>query len=224
MLNMDPSQSLIIDTLSQVWSASPKTGVWRKPLEREAAESGHVTSVVRYDPNSSFSTHEHPLGEEIIVLKGMFSDEDGDYPAGTYLRNPPGSNHTPYSHQGCELFVKLNQMDTLDQTAVRKQIIWDRVAKESASYCTQTNPIQRSQPILLYSHNNEAVYIVRLEPGQFIHPNDGFSRYEIFILKGTLQFKQQHLPTLTWMRLKFDQAQSLNATEHCVIWLKEAGR
>ncbi|NMU53125.1 cupin domain-containing protein, partial [Vibrio parahaemolyticus] len=101
MLNMDFSKRIVIDTAQQEWIASPSKGVWRKPLEREAKESGHTTSVVKYEPNSHFSTHPHPHGEEILVLEGVFSDEHGDYPAGTYLRNPPGSQHAPYSKEGC---------------------------------------------------------------------------------------------------------------------------
>src|SRR5690606_7629786 len=73
------------------------------------SERGRVTSVVRYDPESAFPAHDHPEGEEILVLAGTFSDEHGDYPAGTYLLNPPGFRHAPFSRQGCVLFVKLRQ-------------------------------------------------------------------------------------------------------------------
>lgn len=88
-LNMDRSQRMAVDTGNLEWEASPVAGVWRKKLEREAAESGQVTSVVRYAPGTCFTAHSHPLGEEILVLEGVFSDEHGDYPAGAYLRNPP---------------------------------------------------------------------------------------------------------------------------------------
>ncbi|TMP76706.1 cupin, partial [Pseudoalteromonas ruthenica] len=66
----------------------------------EGAEFGHATSIVRYAPGAVFSEHSHPLGEEILVLDGIFSDEQGDYPAGSYIRNPPGSKHTPFSDTG----------------------------------------------------------------------------------------------------------------------------
>lgn len=77
MLNMNFAQRVVIDTESMPWVASPAKGVWRKPLEREDVESGHTTSVVRYDAGSHFSTHPHPMGEEIFVLEGVFSDEQG---------------------------------------------------------------------------------------------------------------------------------------------------
>jgi anti-sigma factor ChrR (cupin superfamily) len=119
MLNMQFDKTVIVNTAEMEWEASPMTGVWRKPLAREAAEHGHTTSVVRYDANSHFSSHPHPKGEEIFVLDGVFSDEEGDYPAGTYIRNPPGSSHAPFSEQGCELLVKLDQFDPLDDISLR---------------------------------------------------------------------------------------------------------
>ena len=84
MLNMDFSQKVVIQTGEKEWIPSPAGGVLRKPLAREEAERGHATSIVRYEPGASFNRHEHPLGEEILVLEGVFSDETGDYGKGTY--------------------------------------------------------------------------------------------------------------------------------------------
>ena len=118
-LNMDFGQQVVIETEQQEWIASPAQGVWRKPLEREAKEHGYTSSIVKFDAGSSFKTHAHPLGEEIFVLEGVFSDENGDYPAGTYIRNPPGSHHAPFSKEGCTLFVKLDQFGENDLTEVK---------------------------------------------------------------------------------------------------------
>jgi len=119
MLNMDFDQRIVIETQSQAWLASPAAGVWRKQLEREAKESGHTTSIVKYDAGSVFSSHPHPFGEEILVLEGIFSDEHGDYAAGTYIRNPPNSKHAPFSVEGCVILVKLNQFSAQDSAEIR---------------------------------------------------------------------------------------------------------
>ncbi len=110
MLNMNFAERVVIEAAAQDWQPSPAAGVWRKPLAREYREQGHATSIVRYEPGSRFNTHPHPKGEEILVLEGVFSDETGDYPAGNYLRNPPGSSHAPFSEQGCIIFVKLGSV------------------------------------------------------------------------------------------------------------------
>ena len=82
MINMDRGLRVVVNTADQSWQASPASRVWRKPLEREAAESGQVTSIVRYEPGAAFSAHQHPHGEEIMVLEGVFADNHGHYPQG----------------------------------------------------------------------------------------------------------------------------------------------
>jgi hypothetical protein len=98
------------DTNQMEWTPSPSGSVHRKRVHLVGpAESGQVTSVVRYEPMSKFPPHDHPEGEEILVLEGVFPDEHGDWPAGTYLLNPEGFRHSPFSDPGCVIFVKLRQ-------------------------------------------------------------------------------------------------------------------
>ena len=109
-LNGDLTQRAVMHTSTMEWQASPSGTVWRKRLHLVgSAEAGQVTSLVRYEPNASFPAHDHPEGEEILVLEGTFYDEHGDWPAGTYLLNPEGFRHAPFSKEGCMLFVKLRQ-------------------------------------------------------------------------------------------------------------------
>lgn len=117
-LNMDFSQVALSKPDSHTWVSSPADGVERIHLERVAAESGHTTSFVRFAPGSHFAAHTHHQGEEIYVMEGVFSDEQGDYPAGSYIRNPPGSRHRPFTETGCTLFVKLEQFQAGDDARV----------------------------------------------------------------------------------------------------------
>jgi anti-sigma factor ChrR (cupin superfamily) len=103
-------QRVRVDTARMAWQPSPSGTVFRKRLHLVGgSESGQVTSVVRYAPAATFHAHDHPEGEEIFVQEGVFSDEHGDWPAGTYLLNPEGFRHAPFSRGGCLLFVKLRQ-------------------------------------------------------------------------------------------------------------------
>jgi anti-sigma factor ChrR (cupin superfamily) len=108
-LRTDISAPLILHTNDLPWEPSPAPGVERRCLVRDEA-LGVATSIVRYAPGASFPAHTHPGGEEILVLEGTFADENGQYPAGAYLRNPPGSRHHPYSPDGCGIFVKLGHL------------------------------------------------------------------------------------------------------------------
>ena len=109
-INADYSQKVVINHHDLSWVASPEPGIERRMLDRLGDELAKATSIVLYQPGSKFQTHTHEFGEEILVLEGVFSDETGDYPAGTYIMNPPGSSHAPFSESGCTLFVKLRHL------------------------------------------------------------------------------------------------------------------
>ncbi|HEY9660942.1 MAG TPA: cupin domain-containing protein, partial [Allocoleopsis sp.] len=100
-LHADLSQRAVVVSEDLPWIDSPMPGVQRRMLERDGEEVARATSIVRYAPGSAFSPHTHGGGEEFLVLEGVFSDEQGDYPPGTYVRNPVGSTHTPSSREGC---------------------------------------------------------------------------------------------------------------------------
>ena len=106
-LHTDFSQRVILHTEQMPWLPSPAAGVERRQLDRQGEEVARATSIVRYASGSYFAAHTHGGGEEIFVLEGVFSDEHGHYPPGSYLRNPPGTTHTPFSEPGCIIFVKL---------------------------------------------------------------------------------------------------------------------
>ncbi len=114
----DFSEPAVVELDTLPWLPSPAPGVDRRMLDRIGEEVARATSVVRYAPDSRFPTHVHGGGEEIFVLEGVFSDEHGDYPAGTYLRNPPGTAHAPFTKDGCTIFVKLHQMPEGDAQTV----------------------------------------------------------------------------------------------------------
>ena len=65
---------------------------------------------MRWEPGTKFHPHMHMGGEEILVLEGTFSDEHGDYPAGTWMRSPHASEHQPFSREGCLIYVKVGHL------------------------------------------------------------------------------------------------------------------
>ena len=121
-LNADFSKRVVVHSEQEPWQASPMKGVDRRMLDRIGDEVARATSIVRYAPGSKFSAHTHTGGEEFIVLDGVFQDEHGDFPTGTYVRNPPTTSHTPGSDDGCTIFVKLWQFDLDDRTQFRKDM------------------------------------------------------------------------------------------------------
>src|SRR5512145_2718737 len=118
-LNADFSRRAAVHAARLAWAPSPIAGVERRMLDRIGDEVARATSIVRYAPGSRFSAHTHGGGEEFLVLEGVFQDEHGDFPVGSYVRNPPDSSHAPGSQPGCVIFVKLRQFEPADRTHVR---------------------------------------------------------------------------------------------------------
>lgn len=210
MLNMDFTQTVVINTNTLNWTDSPAAGVMRKPLAREEAERGHATSVVRYKAGARFNHHQHPLGEEILVLDGTFSDETGDYPAGWYLRNPPGSGHAPFSAEGCTLLVKLHQFSGRDLTPVRIN--------------THTTPwlpgIGGLEVMPLHEFEHEHVALVKWPAGEHFQPHRHFGGEEIFVLSGEFRDEHGRYPAGTWMRSPHMSQHHPFVEEETVIWVK----
>ncbi len=210
MLNMNFAQRVVVNTTQCEWIASPSVGVWRKPLEREAKETGHATSIVKYEAGSRFLTHYHPVGEEILVLEGVFSDESGDYPAGTYLRNPPGSHHAPYSNEGCVILVKLNQFDPQDLTIVRTNI-----------NATEWIPsVEKCQVSPLHEYQHEYVSLVKGAKGANFIRQQHSGGEEILVLSGEFKDKFGSYPKHTWVRNPNLSKQIQFVAEDTLIWIK----
>lgn len=210
MLNMDFSRPVVVDTRDQEWQPSPRAGVWRKPLAREEAERGHATSIVRYDPGSHFHAHDHPLGEEILVLEGTFSDETGDYHSGTYFRNPEGFRHAPFSDEGCVILVKLHQFQSGDDA----HVVID----------TQTNPwrpgLGNLEVMPLHEFKGESTALVRWPAGEKFQPHQHFGGEEIYVISGEFIDEFGRYPAGTWLRSPHRSEHFPYVEEDTVIWVK----
>ena len=210
-INSDLSQRVVIDSNELPWSPSPIAGVERRMLDRVAAEKGRATSVVRYAPETSFPMHGHPRGEEILVLSGTFSDGGGDYPAGSYLRNPPGSQHAPFSTEGCVLFVKLDQFAPLDGGEVRFDT-------RQARWMPGLVPGLSVMP--LHEFEGEHSALVRWAPGTFFNRHRHWGGEEILVLEGVFQDEHGTYPAGTWLRSPHLSEHKPFSTEGCVIYVK----
>ena len=156
-LNADFTRRAVVRASELPWTASPMPGVERRMLDRVGGEVARATSIVRYAPGSAFSAHVHELGEEYLVLEGTFQDEHGDFPVGSYVRNPPGSKHVPASKDGCTILVKLRQFDPDDRAAVH-------VDTASAGWAAVTGA-EGIETVALHEDARETVALERWAPG-----------------------------------------------------------
>lgn len=210
LINADFSRRAALASKDQQWIASPQAGVERVMLDRVGDERARATSIVRYAAGARFPHHQHPGGEEILVLSGTFSDEDGHYPAGWYLRNPPGSGHRPFSDQGAVIFVKLWQMPP-DETRCVRIDTNDRTSWRRAG---------GREVCPLFSAEEEQVCLLRLAGGQTVFP-DPIGSAELLVLAGELRAGEQSYDRGSWVRLPAGEyPEFVAATGGVTLYLK----
>lgn len=211
-LNADFSKRVVMHGDALDWQASPLPGVARRMLDRIGDEVARATTIVRYDPGSRFSPHTHTGGEEFLVLDGEFQDEHGDFPAGSYIRNPPRSSHTPGSERGCTILVKLWQFDLNDRTSVR-------IDTNAIGPTADANRAAVSV-IPLFVDQRETVRIEIWEPdAEAIIDADGGA--EIFVLEGALEENGDKLRRHSWLRVPIGENLSpRSGPQGARLWIK----
>lgn len=213
LVNADFTQRVVIATDTLPWIPSPQAGIERRLLDRIGGEVARATSLVRYAPSSAFPAHEHALGEEFLVLSGVFSDEHGDYGEGTYVRNPPRSRHTPRTAPGCIILVKLRQME-LSET---KRVVID-TAKATWPAADPNGLIRL--PLYLAPDTGESVTLERLPPGTHLTEADRPDGEEIFVLSGEVSDRHGSYSAGTWIRNPAGSRSGLGSKGGATYWAK----
>lgn len=211
-LNADFTKRAAVHAARLDWTPSPVAGVERRMLDRIGAEVARATSIVRYAPGSRFSPHIHGGGEEFLVIDGVFQDEHGDFPTGSYIRNPPTTSHTPGSEPGCTIFVKLWQFDPDDRTAVRIDTSKRLFLPCDDRSAVEIMPLFRDarEEVRLERYAANAIVSLPVPAGM-----------EILVLKGGFEEGGEQFAPQSWLRLPPGaHLQARAGTQGCTAWVK----
>jgi len=212
LINADFNQRVVVHDADMLWRSSPITGIRRKMYDRIGYEVARATTLVEYASGSKFPAHTHTGGEEFIVLEGVFQDEHGDFPAGSYVRNPPQSTHTPSSQTGCLIFVKLWQFDIHNRTHLRLDMnSLDPVHSPDRSGVSITP---------LYSDAQENVHLEIWQPGAQVTINASGGA-ELLVLDGGFELEGKDFHYLSWLRTPVESSINLIAgASGARVWIK----
>lgn len=212
LINHDFTRRVTVAKDDYHWVHSPQGGVDRVMLDRIGGEQARATSIVRYLPQTSFPRHVHPGGEEILVLDGQFSEGERDYPAGWYLRNPPGSSHQPHSVTGTLLFVKLGQMSGNERSPLRID------TRDAANW-------QKEDGIAicpLFESAQESVCLMRLTFGSLLIAPPLAGGAELLLMQGGLIEGNSVHAEGSWIRIPAGQRLVFMAEKHnTLLYLKK---
>jgi anti-sigma factor ChrR (cupin superfamily) len=213
-LRSDVRHFEVAHTDEMPWASAPVPNVWRKRLELSGPpEAGRVTSIVRYAPGSQFPSHPHPDGEEILVLDGVFSDEHGDFPAGTFLLNPTGFEHAPFSRAGCTLFVKLRQ-----SPGARQHVVVDTTR---ADWHDHPTPGVAQLPLYFDPAFPERIHLTRIAPGVSAGPVHFPAGEEILVLEGAFRDEHGSYRVGSWVRYPPGSSHTLTSASGCRLYVKQ---
>lgn len=203
----DLSQAALVTPKQWDWRDSPQAGVRRVMLDRVGDEVAVATSLVRYAPDSHFPGHSHARGEEFIVLEGEFADEHGRYPPGTYVRNPPGSHHAPFSEPGCLIWVKLRQFypDDLEQ----------KVMQLNAEI-----PACGQQTQVIHEFAEERVLQITAAGGEHLQLPAAEVAQEALVLEGAIINAGKTLEPMSWLRVPAGTAMDIDTQAPSRVFLK----
>lgn len=211
-INADFDSRIVVHGEKSEWLESPMNGVFRKPLDRVGAEVARATTIVKYEANSQFSSHVHTGGEEFLVLEGTFQDEHGDYPAGSYVRNPPESSHTPSSESGCVMLVKLWQFPLENRVHVR--------LNTNFMHAIPHRECDNVSIIPLYQDENEEVSIQYWSANALINL-DAENGLEVMVISGDFSEGDDQLKSQSWIRLPANSSlAAATGSKGCKVWIK----
>lgn len=211
-LHADRHLPVIVHADKLEWIPSPQAGVDRRFLERIGGEIAQATSIVRYAPDSHFPEHVHEEGEEFLVLDGVFSDQSGHFSVGSYVRNPPGSRHAPFTHEGCTIFVKLRQMEGREREPLFRSI---------GALSPVSTEVEGLTRIPLFDRaGSELVLIERLDPGKRWTNRHVEGGEEILVLDGSMNYGDTPCTAMSWLRIPQGHEQAIRSSAGVRYWVK----
>ena len=206
--NDDISQRAVLDSSTLPWIDSGQSGIQSKLLEDRADKFSRRTSIVTYGVNTLTETHICPLGQEILVLDGVYEDGAESYGEGTYIKNPPGSSYTVGSKSGCTLFVKINYLSPDDN---QRTIIDTQNTDWFEGLVTGLTVL----PLVEFGTRHTA--LVRWAPKTKFNPHRHYGGEEILVLEGVFEDEFGSYPAGTWMRSPHMSAHHPFSVDGCLI-------
>jgi quercetin dioxygenase-like cupin family protein len=192
----DLAEAALVMPENWEWVDSPQAGVRRVMLDRVGDEVAVATSLVRYAPDSRFPDHDHARGEEFIVLEGEFADEHGRYPPGTYVRNPPGTHHAPFSDPGCLIWVKLRQFHPDDLT-------------QMVAHLDAEIPGEGQRARVLHEYADEKVAEITAAGAEVVQLPAAERAQEVLVVEGRVRCGEHTLQPMSWLRVPAGESASL---------------
>ena len=212
-INADFNVSVSVETNINEWRVSSITGN-KKYFERIEKNKLCLTMLAQFPAGRGFKKFGYERGVEFFVISGVFSDSEGDYSAGCYVRNPAGTYHEPFTRNGCTVLFKLGQFQPLD----RKRIVIES-KKPTVRWLPVGEPgVSR---LALHHFSEEVINLYRIRSEcwlTFKHQKYGL---ELFVCEGAITVSGKRYETGDWLRYPAGSRVKVSAIGDVCLYVKQ---
>jgi hypothetical protein len=213
-VNVDFNIPVSVETKLIDWQMSSINGNNKKYFERFERTKYYITVLIQFPAGRTFRKFGHEGGMELLVLSGVFSDSDGDYGAGSYVRNPAGTYHQPFTSNGCTVLLKLGRFQPMD----RKRVVIDTMNSAHRWLPVADPGVSR---LALHHFSEEDIYLYRIRSECWItfkHENHGL---ELFICNGSISVKGDLYVPGDWLRYPVGSKVKVSAVGDVCLYVKK---
>lgn len=218
-VNSDPTQCVVVDTNQIPWEPTGVHGLRAKVLERVADPvKGRETALFRLEPGASLPSETLAERQEIFVLEGSFSDEDGSYGQHTWIWNPPGRRQTLRSADGCVFYAKRRVPIYRDEASRERKVI------DTKSVKWLDFPHRGAEVLHLHKDPNglETGRIGNVYTHRKLPSHDHSIGEETFVVKGCLKDEYTTYGTGVWFRMPCGKPHApYTEDERCMMLIRE---
>lgn len=210
-LNNDFARAVVVNTLEIPWQQEQSSEVLFRMLEQSNSECSRTTSITRLKSGAVISPLENVAGEEIIVFEGTYTDESGEYPAGSYIKNSTATRPVSVTQTDCTLFIKRGHLQQGDI---------ERVVVDTHNSVWRQGMVGGLSVLPLSEFKGEHSALVRWQPGTVFNPHRHWGGEEIYVLDGVFEDEFGCYPAGTWMRSPHLSQHAPFSREGCTIFVK----
>jgi len=214
-INANFSVPVTVETKILNWQVLSGAGIKQQCLERLSGNKSRLSSLAQFPAGRAFKKFGHKGGEELLVLSGIFSDADGDYGAGCYVRNPPGTYHQPFTRDGCTVLFKLGQFQPMD----RKRLVINTRGTASKWQHAGEPGVSRQE---LHHFAEEEVSLHRIHPECWVTFKLQSQGLEVFVCEGPVSESGNLYSAGSWMRYPAGSKVKISSKGGACLYVKKS--
>lgn len=200
-MNSDYSKRVLIKEKELEYTSNSKNSFLQKLLSQK---DNQETAIVKMRENSQLNTIPKLNNVEILVLDGIYINELGAHPRGTYLKLSNENELHVKTTTGCTIFRKINYFENEENIVINSTSTpWQQGYGN-----LKVMPLDFQSALVLWPKNEKFI------------PHSHWGGEEIFVLYGRFMDEYGVYPQNTWIRSPHRSFHTPFVEEETLIYVK----